>query len=303
MLDHSIPEMLDRGRATVTRPALRWHGGKWLLAPWIIANLPPHRIYVEPFGGAASVLLRKPRSYAEIYNDLDGDLVNLFRVLRSAQAGELIQALQHTPFARTEFEEAYELSPDPVEEARRMIVRSFMGFGSNAANRMMKTGFRASSSRSGTTPAMDWAGYPDSLRTVVARLRGVVIERRDAIEVCQQHDTPETLHYLDPPYVHATRSRSGRNRAGAPPTHVYRHEMDDAAHGTMLAWARDLRGMVVLSGYPAPLYNEALPGWERIARAAHADGARDRTEVLWINPRAAERLHGRLRFDEVLGDG
>ncbi|MDH3195533.1 MAG: DNA adenine methylase [Hyphomicrobiales bacterium] len=89
-----------------TRPVLRWHGGKWRLAPWIMAQFPPHRVYVEPFGGAASILLRKPRTYAEIYNDLDSDVVNLFRVLRSNRASELIEALRLTPFARAEFEAA-----------------------------------------------------------------------------------------------------------------------------------------------------------------------------------------------------
>jgi len=115
---------------TVSRPVLCWHGGKFRLAPWVIAHLPPHRIYVEPFGGAASVLLRKPRAYAEVYNDLDGDVVNLFRVLRDAQAGaRLIAQLQLTPFAREEFLAAYEPADDPVERARRLVARSFMAFG------------------------------------------------------------------------------------------------------------------------------------------------------------------------------
>ncbi len=85
-----------------TRPLLRWLGGKWRLAPWIIQHLPPHRIYIEPFGGAASVLLRKPRAHAEVWGDLDGGLVNLFAVLRSTRAEELISAVTLTPFARAE---------------------------------------------------------------------------------------------------------------------------------------------------------------------------------------------------------
>jgi DNA adenine methylase len=147
-----------------TRPALRWHGGKWKLAPWILTHFPRHRTYVEPFGGAASVLLRKARSHAEVYNDLDDWVVNLFQVLRNeAMASRLIAQLRLTPFARSEFETVREIDEavgDPVECARRLIIRSFMGFGSNAHSGRT-TGFRANTSRLGTTPAEDWANYPD----------------------------------------------------------------------------------------------------------------------------------------------
>lgn len=166
---------------TVHRPILRWHGGKWRLAPWIIEQMPHHRIYVEPFGGAASVLLRKPRSYAEVYNDLDDEVVNLFQVLRSDRSHDLIDLLRLTPFAESEFRTAYEPAYDPVERARRIIIRSFMGFGSNGHQR--RTGFRSNSNRSGTTPARDWRNYPDALAMIVDRLSGVVIQNRDAREV------------------------------------------------------------------------------------------------------------------------
>lgn len=149
------------GFLTPTRPVLRWHGGKWLLAPWIISHFPAHDVYVEPFGGGGSVLMRKARAYAEIWNDLDGDVVNLFRVLRSSDADRLVAHLRLTPFAREGFVEAYGESQDPVERARRLIIRSFQGFGSDGHNGARITGFRANSSRSGTTPAHDWANYPD----------------------------------------------------------------------------------------------------------------------------------------------
>lgn len=266
-----------------TRPALRWHGGKWLLAPWIISYFPPHRVYVEPFGGAASVLLRKRRSYSEVYNDLDDDVVNLFRVLRSPEAPALIESLSLTPFARGEFKQAYEPTDDPMERARRLVVRSFMGFGSNGHARL--TGFRSNSNRTGTTPARDWQNFPEALSAVVERLRGVVVEHRDAAECMWQHDGPRTLHYVDPPYMAETRD------AGPD----YRHELAPEDHADLLAALRGLTGMVVLSGYPSTLYDEALPDWQRVERRALADGARERTEVLWLNPAAVEaRGHGPL---------
>lgn len=270
------------------RPVLRWHGGKWKLAPFIIQNLPPHRIYVEAFGGAASVLLRKPRSYAEIYNDLDGQVVNLFEVLRSDRSDELIRLLELTPFARGEFEGSYGISDDPVEEARRLVVRSFMGFGSDGFNRNVRTGFRATSNRSGTTPAHDWVNYPENLRAIVKRLQGVVIERRPAAEVSCQHDGPETLHYLDPPYMPAT--RSDKSRKSGEKYHAYAHEMTAGDHAQFLTSVVKLSGAVVISGYPSETYDAALDGWHRVTCAALADGAAKRTEVLWINPVAVARM-------------
>lgn len=260
-----------------SRPVLRWHGGKWLLAPWIISFFPKHQVYVEPFGGAASVLLRKERSYAEIYNDLDGTVVNLFRVLRSDRADELVNLLRLTPFSRTEFAEAYGDESDPVEQARRLIIRSFMGFGSNGHNCV--TGFRANSNRSGTTPAHDWANYPDCLAQAIDRLQGVVVESKDAKAVMAQHDAPTTLHYVDPPYVFDTRADLAKD---------YAHELTDEDHSELLTFLRGLRGMVILSGYPSALYDDALSDWRRIERKALADGARERTEVLWINPAATD---------------
>ncbi|KGF71166.1 DNA methyltransferase [Hoeflea sp. BAL378] len=278
----------------ISRPVLRWHGGKWLLAPWIIGHFPSHRVYVEPYGGAGSVLLRKKRTYAEIYNDLDDEVVNLFRILRDKAAAERLRCLlELTPFARSEFEHVWDICEEPVERARRLIARSFMGFGSNAHSDMGRghktTGFRASSMRSGTTPARDWENYPAGLPAIVERLRGVIIERRPARQVMACHDSRETLHYVDPPYLPETRNR----RNPHDPKHQYRHEMTVADHMDLLEALRSLSGMVVLSGYPSVLYDDALADWRRVERMALADGARERTEVLWINPHCAARLDAR----------
>lgn len=260
---------------TPTRPLLRWHGGKWILAPWIITNLPKHHVYVEPFGGAGSVLIRKPRSYAEIYNDLDGEVVNLFRVARDHGA-DLVRALELTPFARDEFLASYEQTKDPIEQARRTVVRSFMGFASNAHNKA--TGFRANSNRSGTTPAHDWRNYPEALAAIIDRLRGVTIENRDAISVITAHDSERTVHYVDPPYVASTRDKGDD----------YRFEMDDEAHAALAAALHNVKGSVVLSGYRCDLYDHLYTGWRRIDRKALADGARDRVESLWLSPNSYE---------------
>lgn len=272
----------------ITRPVLRYHGGKWKLAPWIISHFPEHQIYVEPFGGGASVLLRKPRSYSEVYNDRWGVVVNVFRVLRDkGMAQDLKRQLELTPFARDEFrqctEEQMASTADPVERARMTILRSFAGFGSASSNAGHLTGFRANSNRSGTTPAHDWANYPAQIERFVERLRGVVVENKDAISVIQQHDSPQTLFYVDPPYPHSTRQLRQRNE-------VYACEMTDDDHRALAETLHGVRGMVIVSGYPCDLYDRELyPNWHRTQRRAHGDGAVDRVEVLWMSPRAAVR--------------
>ncbi len=272
---------------TPTRPVLRWHGGKWILAPWIISHFPPHRIYTESFGGAASVLLRKPRAYAEVYNDLDGEVVNLFRVLQNGSARRrLCELLRVTPFARKEFMICRKKTADVVERARRLIMRSGMGFGSNSHNMALSTGFRVSVRKTGANVAQDWATYPDALENFADRFRGVTVESRPAVQIIVQHDGPDTLHYVDPPYVHETRAPGRRQ-------HDYVHEMTDSDHRTLAAVLSTVRGGVVLSGYPSALYEDLYRDWHRVERSALADGARKRTEVLWIND-AAWSCGGRL---------
>ena len=258
----------------IPRPLLRYHGGKFKLAPWIISNFPKHRIYTESFGGAASVLLSKEPCYCEVYNDLDDEIVNLFTIVRTC-GEDLKTALYNTPFSRKEFELSYEETVDDFERARRTVVRSFMGFGSASASGR-KTGFRSNSNRSGTTPAHDWKNYPNALNFIIERLRGVVIENRDYQKVMLAHDSSETLHYADPPYVLDTR-HNGQN------TSCYNYEMTNSQHEEMCQFLNSLTGTVVLSGYDNEIYNDILSGWHKVLRKAFADGAKERVEVLWIN--------------------
>lgn len=268
------------------RPALRYHGGKWILALWIIPFIPAaHRVYGEPYGGVMSVLLRKARSYAEVYNDLDGEVVNLFRVLRDpSSARELLRLLRLTPYSRAEFEASYITASDPIEQARRTLLRSAAGFSTaGAGSHKWKTGFRGNVTRSGTTPAHDWFTLPDALEQIAKRIRGVVIENDAALAVIERYDGPETCFYLDPPYPFST--RNGR-WAG----NCYRHEMTDQEHCDLSDLVHEIEGMALISGYRCDLYDSLYGGWKRIDRKAHADHALDRTESLWLSPRTVEAL-------------
>lgn len=269
----------------IKHPAIRYHGGKFRLASWIISHFPEHRCYVEPFGGGASVLLRKYPSDAEVYNDLDGDVVNLFRVLRDpTQSQRLIDACALTPYSRREFYCAYEHSDDLIERARRLVVRATMGFGSAGATKG-KTGFRLDTKRNSATAQRIWARQPDNLAAVASRFAGVLIENRSAIQCMRDHDTVSTLHFVDPPYVHETRVETAKNSA-------YRFEMTNEEHTELLNVLKELRGAVVVCGYNSDLYNNALSGWKRVTRTTAANGFAGsvrRTECLWINSAAQQK--------------
>lgn len=259
------------------------------LASWVLKHFPPHHIYIEPFGGAASVLMQKPRSYGEVYNDLDGEVVNIFRILRDpATAYELRRRLELTAFAREEFRAAYEEPYDDVDRAFKMICRAFMGFGSASMTRTHMSGFRSNSNKSGTTPATDWANWPQYVPRIVERLRGVTIENRDALAVIRQHDHDKALIYADPPYVAST--RTSLNNKNSNIGHYYRCDMDDAGHHELAALLKAAKGMVAVSGYLSPLYEELYRGWEVVTKNHMADGARPRVEAMWLNDKLMEAL-------------
>lgn len=264
---------------TPSRPALRYHGGKFRLASWVMTFFPPHQRYCEPFGGAAGVLLQKPRAHAEIYNDLDGDIVNFFRVLRDpATRSQLVQACALTPYARDEFDIAWEPTDDSIERARRTAIRAQMGFGSAGATKGT-TGLRTDTKRKWSTAQHDWLSYPAAIAAAGERFVGVLIENRPAIDVMQQHDGPDCLHYVDPPYVHDTRGMRKRNG--------YRFELTDDDHAELLNALVGLEGMVVVSGYEHDLYRDALKGWETyqtLSRISAGRGTTNRTEIVWLNP-------------------
>jgi len=271
-----------------TRPILRYLGGKTRLAPKIIPWLPPHEIYVEPFGGAAAVLAAKPRARTEVWNDLDGEVVNLFQVLRSGAAAALIRSIELTPYARAEHELAYVPSADPVERARRLIVRSHMGHGNNGTRIELRNGFRIDGMYGRTNVAGEWGRLPEELTVWMDRMRGVHLEQRPALDLIDYYDAPGVLIYADPPYVPSTRSKSVRWTTGKC---AYEFELSIEDHCQLLDRLNASKAMVVISGYASELYDRELAGWRRLEFDARAHRNAARTEVVWINA-AAAAAHG-----------
>lgn len=265
----------------VRRPALRYFGGAWLRAGWIASFFPPaggpgHRAYLEPCAGAASVLFHKPPCKLETINDIDGRVVNFFRMLRDRH-DKLIPAIQMTPWAEDEYQRARRTSRRPLEDARRFFLlcwASVVG-GPNPG----PGDFRWHKALTRRSPAVSDIGDLGQLYAAADRLKRVQILNRDALAllegVLRADQAGDYLIYFDPPYVHSTRA----NRRG------YRHEVDDAWHAAAAGLLRRARGPVVVSGYPSALYAELYEahGWTRHERVFVTNSGGRRVEGVWVN--------------------
>lgn len=268
-----------RTESPCTRPVMRYYGGKFRVAADIVRLMPRHEVYVEPFGGAASVLLAKARVPCEVYNDLDGAVVNVFRQLRDAPDA-LLRGLFLTPYSREEYRAAYEPTTDALEAARRFVYRSTAGIGSDSSRRL--NGFRNSLDEGKYAWAPSWEGIPESLISVVERMRGVIIENLDVMKVIERFDASNALFYCDPPYIAGTRKDKAKGYAF--------EMMREEQHEELLDRLLRCEGMVMVSGYDHALYRDRLKEWDRHAFAARNQRNDAVHEVVWCNFKQEGRL-------------
>lgn len=269
-----------------TKAPFPWYGGKSLLSGWIVSLLPPHRVYIEPFGGSGAVLFAKHRSHLEVYNDLDEGLISFMRVLRD-QPDELVRRLRLTPHSRQEYLEArvsWAEQTDDIERARRWYVTLAQSFAAKPPG-SQHTGWNGEFQGVSHVPAPSaWVSNVEQLLACADRLRDVQIEHLDAMEILDRYDHEGACFYLDPPYVHDTRKQGS--------TKAYSHEQDDAFHASLVNRLLALSADAILSGYPSPLYDPLREsGWQylerpAITRFASGRGARGRMEALWIKSSA-----------------
>ncbi len=260
------------------KAVLKYPGGKWSLAKWIISHFPEHHSYLEPFFGSGAVLFNKPRSNIETVNDLDGSVVNLFEWIKR-DPERLAHEIYYTPYARQVYEDAFSSEPeDSLQRAVNFYTRLNMGHGFRTNGE--KVGWKNDvQGRERAYAAKDWCDLPDRILQAAERLRGVQIECRPAIEVIRRFNSPKVLIYADPPYVLST--RHGKQ---------YRCEMDDRGHEEFLDVLLAHKGPVLLSGYESPMYNDRLQGWHREETVSYSQTASRKTEVLWMNFEPEEQI-------------
>ena len=248
---------------------LKYPGGKWRIAEWIISYFPTHKVYCEPFFGSGAVFFTKTADRIETINDVDGNVVNLFKVCRE-YPDELARMIELTPFSREEFIACEDLEvSDPIERARRTIIRYNQSFGtSNSSKCSWKNSQKASSPSCHNL----WNYLPRTIAETCARLKEAQIENIDALELIKRYDDSETLLYLDPPYPQCLRKNN-----------LYQWEMNDARHEELLQLILKSKSKVIISSYDNALYNEALSKWYTAEKSTLAQMGLPRTEKLYMN--------------------
>ena len=258
------------------KPILKYPGAKWRIAEWIVSLFPPHTHYVEPYAGSAACFFTKTPARHEVLNDLNGSICTLFRVLR--ERGEVLaEAIMLTPWCEEEYEQFEKdwSHEDDVEHARRFLIRCWQAHGGTI---YQVSGWKHNGLNGHAYPVRLWRQLPDRLLATVDRLRDAEIRNLPALDIITSYNAPNVLLYVDPPYVLSTRARK-----------YYPFEMTDADHVQLLDTLDAHAGMVMLSGYAHPLYDERLSHWQRLTLPSVAEHGKHQTEVLWLNLQAFQR--------------
>lgn len=246
---------------------LNYPGSKWNLADFIISMMPAHTTYLEPFFGSGAVFFNKQPSTIETINDIDGRIVNFFKQCRD-HPQELSQLVELTPLSRQEYMESYEIAKDPLEDARRMMVRSWQAIGGKTSDH---TGWRANINQNGSK-IVEWNHLDKRILAVAGRLKDAQIENQDAFQLLERYNRPGVLAYVDPPYLMSTRSKRH-----------YAYEFGDADHEALLDQLVNFKGKVIISGYGSDMYDEYLSSWWKATKVASVETGGKRTEVVWCN--------------------
>lgn len=270
------------------RAVFRYPGSKWSIANWIVEHFPQgyeKMIYLEPFVGSGAVFFNKKPGAVETVNDLDSDIVNLFDVLRNYPE-ELKRALSLTPYSREEYDKSFEPCDEPIEKARRYMVKTTQAIGAKLNG---KCGWRNHKQMKIGGTACKWAGITETIDIAAGRLRGsttnlVQIEHMDALRLIERYNTPDALIYLDPPYVRSAR------KSGA----LYKHEMNDQQQVRMLEIITQSKAKIILSGYRNELYDKWLSSWETDTTMSQTTSTAMAEEVIWMNYKPPKK---QMRFE------
>lgn len=250
---------------------LHYPGSKRRISPWIIQHMPEHHSYLEPFFGGGAVFFAKEPSRIETINDIDGDVINFFSVIKEKESRErLCELVALTPYSREVYDQAYRYQRDDVSRALAFAVRSMQSHGFRLSE---KSGWKKDVyGREAAYAVRYWNRLPEALQYIGRRLKSVQIENRPALELIRAFDHENVLIYCDPPYVLSTRSRR-----------QYRFEMTDDDHEALLQELCKSRAKVMLSGYENSLYDRYLNGWRKEQITARAQNTGLRIETLWMN--------------------
>ncbi|MDE7424387.1 MAG: DNA adenine methylase [Lachnospiraceae bacterium] len=267
------------------RTVLKYPGSKWNIAKQIVNMIPKHHSYIEPFFGSGAVLFNKSPSDIETINDLDRDVVNLFRCIRE-DSEKLARLVAATPFSREMYDSSFKIdifeimAPDePYHKALRFLIKCWQGHGFRTNG--YKVGWKNDvQGREKSYALWNWYRLPEWIIEIAERLRTVQIENRPAIEVIKRFNYSNVFMYLDPPYL--LKTRSGKQ---------YKHEMSDGEHEELLETVLQSEAKIIISGYESDMYNDYLKNWNKAYFTSCAEHNGTRQEVIWMNYEPEKQLN------------